>query len=216
MSKYLIQQLKYRRLPDWLRAKLVLWLFVVIPINLTLGQSLDKQSNETIIPTTERKFDREQWASLKEGVTFLDEKARQRNNETEKKGTSKRSQLFSVLIKIAIIVLAIVIFALLINQFLGDMIFTPRNKKIDRKRAIEFNDLESIESNLDEANLDDFILEALNTQDYRLAVRLYYLKILQSLKRKEIIEWKKDKTNKDYLKELKNTTFHNTPFRRLS
>ena len=58
-------------------------------------------------------------------------------------------------------------------------------------------------------------MEALKNQDYRLAIRLYYLKILQSFKRKGLIEWKKDKTNNDYLKEVRQTTFHNT-FRKLT
>ena len=138
----MVQQFTYSTLPGWLKGKLILWLVALLPINLIPGQSFDKESNDPELSTTDRKFDREQWNSLKDGVTFLDEKAKNRGNKTEEgNNNASGSQLFSILIKIVFIVLAIVVFALLINQFLGDMIFTPRNKKIDRQKRIEFDDL---------------------------------------------------------------------------
>ncbi|MEO0779887.1 MAG: DUF4129 domain-containing protein, partial [Bacteroidota bacterium] len=38
--------------------------------------------------------------------------------------------------------------------------------------------------------------------DYRLAARLYYLAIIKELSLHEAIQWKRDKTNRDYLREL--------------
>lgn len=42
------------------------------------------------------------------------------------------------------------------------------------------------------------------TGDYRLAVRYYYLWLLKKLSAREIIDWHWDKTNSDYLYEIKN------------
>lgn len=42
------------------------------------------------------------------------------------------------------------------------------------------------------------------TGDYRLAVRYYYLWLLKKLSNKELIDWHWDKTNRDYLYEIKN------------
>lgn len=44
--------------------------------------------------------------------------------------------------------------------------------------------------------------EALGDQQYRLAVRYLYLKSLQRLVNRRIIDWKSEKTNRDYLLEL--------------
>ena len=45
-------------------------------------------------------------------------------------------------------------------------------------------------------------LEAINRNDYRLAIRYLYLGSLKQLHQAQFIEWKKDKTNYEYLGEL--------------
>ncbi len=52
-------------------------------------------------------------------------------------------------------------------------------------------------------NIQKLIQEALANDNYRLAVRYYYLFILQIMTEKELIDWQIQKTNEDYLKELK-------------
>ncbi len=56
---------------------------------------------------------------------------------------------------------------------------------------------------LDEANLEQKIQEAIKAQDYALAVRWFYLKSLKMLQSKQWIDWQKDKTNQTYLAELR-------------
>ncbi len=46
------------------------------------------------------------------------------------------------------------------------------------------------------------IEEALQNQNYRLAVRYYYLLILQLMSEQQLIAWEPQKTNDDYLKEI--------------
>lgn len=48
------------------------------------------------------------------------------------------------------------------------------------------------------------IQETKNKEDYRLSVRYYYLWLLKELSEREIINWHWDKTNSDYLYEIKN------------
>lgn len=47
------------------------------------------------------------------------------------------------------------------------------------------------------------IKEAINQQNYRLAIRYYYLLSLKHLTESESIDWQPQKTNEDYIKELK-------------
>jgi hypothetical protein len=63
--------------------------------------------------------------------------------------------------------------------------------------------IEEIEQNIHEMDLDELIKEAIAQKNYRRAVRLLYLKSLKELNKKNFIEWSNQKTNSDYLSELK-------------
>ncbi|MEO1013395.1 MAG: DUF4129 domain-containing protein [Bacteroidota bacterium] len=54
-------------------------------------------------------------------------------------------------------------------------------------------------------NILKLIQEALKGKNYRLAIRYYYLHILQLLSDQELIDWQLQKTNGDYLEELVRT-----------
>lgn len=57
-------------------------------------------------------------------------------------------------------------------------------------------------------NLPDLINKAIADKNYRLAVRYYYLQVLQKLTEKELIIWQQEKTNEDYIKELETSKLH--------
>ncbi len=59
------------------------------------------------------------------------------------------------------------------------------------------------EKTIREKDIPELIKQALVQQNYRLAVRYYYLLILQILKDKEFIDYQSQKTSKEYLAELK-------------
>lgn len=81
--------------------------------------------------------------------------------------------------------------------------------KIDNARAIInpnhkgvfMGDDEEIIKNQD---IQSFIDKALKDKNYRLAVRYYYLFTLQQLSGKELIDWQAQKTNHEYIYEIKN------------
>ena len=58
------------------------------------------------------------------------------------------------------------------------------------------------EEELERADLDALLSEALAKGDYRLAIRYRFLKLLLGLSRGGHIEWHPEKTNSDYLREL--------------
>lgn len=64
------------------------------------------------------------------------------------------------------------------------------------------------EENIHEINFDPAIARAANEGNYRLAVRLYYLKNLKLLSDKELIDWQLNKTNTDYIRELAHTNYY--------
>ena len=67
----------------------------------------------------------------------------------------------------------------------------------------DMNAFQYVEENLNEANFETLIDDALKEKNYRLATRYLYLKSLKTLTNKQIIEWHYDKTNSEYLTEIK-------------
>jgi hypothetical protein len=55
-------------------------------------------------------------------------------------------------------------------------------------------------------SFDEAIATAVQNRDYRLAVRLYYLKTLKELSDRNLIRWQLDKTNRTYAQELAKTS----------
>lgn len=60
------------------------------------------------------------------------------------------------------------------------------------------------EENIHYINFKDVIATAKSNNDFRIATRYYYLWLLKSLSDRTIIDWDIEKTNTDYLTEIKN------------
>jgi len=100
---------------------------------------------------------------------------------------------------------------LIVVHLLGGGSFAqPKNKKVVKSNA--HITIDNVEEHIYESDLDRFIREAVEQNNYTLAIRLYYLAIIKELSLKRAIKWKKDKTNKDYLREMRKTNLFN-PFR---
>ena len=62
-------------------------------------------------------------------------------------------------------------------------------------------------------NYQKEIENAIQNKNYRLAIRLMFLRQLKDLSKKNIIQYKQDKTNLDYLMELASTSYYTDFFR---
>jgi len=92
---------------------------------------------------------------------------------------------------------ALVIWLLYKADFLGSLF----SKKAEQDPLA----YQAIPENIHELNFNDLIDKAIQQQNYRLAVRLYYLKSLKQLTDKELINWQPTKTNRRYVDELEKT-----------
>ena len=72
---------------------------------------------------------------------------------------------------------------------------------------VEVKTLREAEENPLTANLTALITKLIAEGDYRGAVRAYFLLVLQTLHRNKRIEWKKPKTNFDYVREVSGEPF---------
>ena len=55
-------------------------------------------------------------------------------------------------------------------------------------------------------DLNGLLKKAIDSEEYRIAVRFYYLLILKKLTELALIDWQQEKTNEDYIKELKESS----------
>ena len=65
---------------------------------------------------------------------------------------------------------------------------------------------ETLGENIHAIDFGDSIAEAITQKNYRLAIRLYYLKALKELTDREMIDWRINKTNRSYVYELNSPT----------
>jgi hypothetical protein len=100
--------------------------------------------------------------------------------------------------RLVLLLLAIVLVVYVISRLMGiDLLrYFKKNQAVD---DIPFS--ESLE-NIHQIDFDEAIENALAVKDYRLAVRLLYLRCLKQLSDARLIDWRLEKTNTAYLNEL--------------
>ncbi|TXB67999.1 DUF4129 domain-containing protein [Phaeodactylibacter luteus] len=113
-----------------------------------------------------------------------------------------------LILRILLFLMAAVVIAFLLRYLIG-LRRTPPNPHVEPVKLMEEGGLEEIEANLASADLEAHIQQAVRQQAYTLAVRLYYLWVLQSLSEEGLVQWARDKTNRQYAREL-----NSSPFRR--
>lgn len=67
--------------------------------------------------------------------------------------------------------------------------------------------LHEIDGDIHEIDFDKRISEEVAKGDFRKAIRFLFLKIIKELNKNSLINWQMDKTNADYYKELRNTSY---------
>lgn len=128
-------------------------------------------------------------------------------NEEAKRREQNNSEYYSInlgpfswLFYIAIAAAVIFLVYILVNEG-GTGLFT-----VNRNKAI--NTYEDITAeNIENADINTLIKNAENDNDYRLAIRYYYLLVLKTLSLKNYIKFEDDKTNNEYLDEVSNKPF---------
>lgn len=92
----------------------------------------------------------------------------------------------------------------------GSFLF-GRSKKVISDNGPPDGDEEDVAN----TNWEQLLQQALHNNDTRLAVRYYYMWLLQLLQNSNLIRYRNDKTNFDYYSELSNTSLR-LPFKQLS
>ncbi len=116
-------------------------------------------------------------------------------------GVEEATGILEAFLKILPYLLLAALLYILLKFFLkidSNSLQNTQNKKV----AVSLSDEEQLIKNED---LNDLINKAIASNNFRLAIRYYYLLVLKKLANKDLIDWQQDKTNEDYLNELAQT-----------
>jgi hypothetical protein len=105
---------------------------------------------------------------------------------------------------------------MIVGGFAGAIIWylAGSNVGLFRKKIRKMDDevTEEMPEDIFAINYQKEIDKAAATGNYRLAIRLMYLRLLKDLSEKNIIQYKQDRTNLDYMMQLHPTTYYNDFF----
>jgi hypothetical protein len=158
-------------------------------------------------------FDTLAWKKAIEGLNYyeLEKELLKSEKILEPKEKDESKSSFVGLFQVILIILVLVILGFLIYQIALQA----------RKRDKKLNDLDEFwqinlnDSKAAEAKIEDKLKDATGNENYIIAIRLNYLLALNELNKNSLVKWKKDKTNSDYVKELRNSQYH-SEFRQLT
>lgn len=147
---------------------------------------------------TIRHFDHAQWNTLKQKLKIRDYAPEKPKAKKDRKAWKLNiSPAWASVLKWSFFILLILLLSAIIIYTLGIQPF----RKQDNNTTTEVS-AEQLEENLDKADIDPHLYAAIKSRNYRMAIRLYYLLIIQKLANKGKIQWKRSKTNQHYLQEL--------------
>lgn len=179
---------------------LYLLALLLLPVwRLNAQQEANPQQEYLNTPIEQRGFSEEAWQKAVKGLDYKETIPKQRKSYTP--------PTFGKMLVKVMIILMIAACIIVLLFFFVNMRMAPSNRKL--KSSLEGGiDVRRIEEHLQEADFGDLVKEAVQQNDFALALRLYFLWTLQSLSHNKLINWRKEKTNRDYIKEVKSTEFY--------
>ncbi len=157
--------------------------------HLLLLSFLVKADTTTI--QNEKLITAQQLEESKKELNFLDKKAKVRFKRREPIEFESNKMDMTLIQYIIIACAVLFIILIVVNQSIKKEGKTNKNTGDD----LDIDDIS-------EVNLHQLLESALSEENYRLALRIKFLIILQTLEKKKFIRWNKYKTNRNYIKEI--------------
>ncbi|NAS12039.1 DUF4129 domain-containing protein [Poritiphilus flavus] len=207
--------------------KLVVFCFCCLAANLLLAKQDSTEVKYDEGPIERLQISEEELRAYKENPAFNYEIEKQENGWWDALmawignlflrffealfGVEKATGFLAFFLRILPYLLLLFFIFLLIKFFLrvsaNSMLHTQKNKPLaalsEEEHIIQNEDIQAL------------IRKALEERNYRLAIRYYYLFLLQLMSEKDMIKWELQKTNDDYLHEIQKPEIQ-APFRTIT
>lgn len=177
--------------------------FLILLLGFSIANGADLTNSYLKSKPGGNSLDKKRWENLKDDYKYKSPKA---DTTRQKTGTPVRFSMYGdagwfklIAWIIVFLIIGAIIYMLARFGFLGE-----KNKK---NISIPF-DINKEPTDINDLDIDPLLIAALKNKDYRLAIRLKFLALLQLLNNNKRIIWKRNKTNREYIYELKDFKFH--------
>jgi hypothetical protein len=145
-----------------------------------------------------KKFDEKKWKEITGDLNYDEAKEKEKKAKElkPKQGRKFNWSMDPEMLRMISFIVVFVLFAFILYYVAQNTKFKQRIKKMTP------GDVTGPVENIEELDTDGLLQQALDTSDLRMAIRIQYLLLLKKLNEVGLIDWKKDKTNRDYLSEL--------------
>jgi hypothetical protein len=163
-----------------------------------------------------KTFDASSWEALHKELDYSGKPAKPKKRETPETSTSPPSSDssgssdfdfpdISPLIKVVLAIMVLSLLAWLIYSFVVNSELRMDRPEFteDDQSAVDLSQVHRLEEELDRRNVDPYLAKAEEQANYHLAVRLHFLALLKQLNEQDFIQWKKERTNRYYLNEMR-------------
>lgn len=176
-----------------------------------ISPKLSSITTEDAAPVAARSVDEKKKSDMMNDEAFwYANKAKQKKKEEKKTEEPSESFLNKQWFKTLLWFIIVGSFVVIIIWFL-----IASNVKLFKKRsaAIEKQEDDLTTENIFDINYEKQLAKAIADKDYRSAIRFMYLQLLKMMSERNIIQYKQERTNAEYLGQLFSTTYYKDFFR---
>ncbi|SEB42216.1 hypothetical protein SAMN04489761_0614 [Tenacibaculum sp. MAR_2009_124] len=168
--------------------------------SLNYASSMELQEDRSFKENLNEKYNGTDFIYTEEKEKPVKEKSKKKSDPNTAKVFAN---FFTFLASIFPYLLALLVVFILIKSFVYNDkdLWKFKKTKIPTNKKLIYEDEEE---DIHENDFERLLKRAKNNGDFRLATRYYYLLLLKNMSKKNLIDYHKDKTNSQYIFELKN------------
>ena len=180
---------------------LLLLSFQMLTVLLCVQEQVEETGANEYRPVNQRSISSESWKKAAGEIDYSRDRPEEVREHTPSPELPELPD-FSWLSTLVQIIAVVTVIAG-IGWWVYKMMSMPSNRRLPSNNSSITPD--DLESRIHETDLEKHLRDALARGEYNLAVRIHYLQIIRALSEKKYIRWSKEKTNREYLRELRNT-----------
>lgn len=185
------------------------YFFMMVIILMFFMMGMDSYSQSA---NNKQLLDEQEWKELTQGQDYIEKSKERESNETIEDNRLKPEPFFKLdevmqllAYALLIVILAVLIWFLISNKIISAQSFLSWKAGTINNPDPKFENPEIV-SDIDE--LQSLLQEALDQNQYQVAVRIRFILLLRLMDEKKLLKFKIDKTNRNYIDELSGSGHH--------
>jgi hypothetical protein len=168
---------------------------------LLLSLLLPKQAVAQTANVEVREIKPTQWEKASKGLDYSKDLPQKPKEQKRRKISGPDWTMNTEGVGRILLILSILIAIVAIGYGIYRMLQVQRNTLIAHD-GVEIT-IDNLDEYIHETDLDRFLREALQNGNYPQAIRLYFLQSIKNLSERKDLNWSREKTNRDYIREMR-------------